>query len=277
MLDSAVRRSDVKSVVLVCDSPGGDTSDLFPCASFIRSCRAAKPLAAISSDAAYSAAYALGSAASKLFVSSVGGIGSIGVWTVHACVQRALQSAGVDMTVVSSGTKKTQGNPYEALSVAGRAELQKTCDYLRALFVQCVAESRACSASALMATEAAAYTAGEGVPMLADAVAEFDEVMEYMTALGKGRTQMLGGPDYPEGSRPTLAAPAQLHLSAGRVQTDPQLLSFEDTAGGVTSYSALDLQRLMAHERGGALTKTAEQKLSMLTRLQTLKRVTRRR
>ncbi|WP_196302053.1 S49 family peptidase, partial [Ralstonia solanacearum] len=44
---------------------------------------AVKPVWAVANDMAFSAAYALASAASRLFVSRTGGVGSIGVIAMH--------------------------------------------------------------------------------------------------------------------------------------------------------------------------------------------------
>jgi HK97 family phage prohead protease len=244
MCDSAMRRSDVKSLLLCCDSPGGDTSDLFPTAEYVRSLRGSgKPIAAISNDNCYSACYAIAASADQLFVMRTGGVGSIGVWVAHLDTSGALAQAGLRVTLIKSGARKTEGNPYEPLSDSARADLQKQCNYLRSLFVQHVAESRACSTSALLSTEAAAYTAGEGCPMLADAVVnDLSEPMDYLTA----RTKRLyaGGPGDKE-SPFNVESPQALHRGSQRQLSSGGFRSLA-APSGASGYSARDLARIEA-------------------------------
>jgi len=72
MLEMARDDSAVDALLLDIDSPGGESSGVFD-----------KPVWAVANDMAFSAAYALASAADKLFVSRTGGVGSIGVIAMH--------------------------------------------------------------------------------------------------------------------------------------------------------------------------------------------------
>ena len=243
MCDSAMRRSDVRSLLLCCDSPGGDASDLFQTAEYVRSLRGSgKPIAAVSNDNCFSACYAIASACDQVFVMRTGGVGSIGVWVAHISMQRALANAGLDLTLISSGTRKLDSNPYQPLSDAAKADLQKQCDYLRGLFISCVSESRACSPGSLLATEAKAYTAGEGVPMLADAVVnDLSEPMDYLTS--RTRRLYAGSPDDKEGL--FAEAPQALNLGTQRRLTFGGSASLS-APSGVSGYNARDMARIAA-------------------------------
>ena len=56
--------------------------------------RGVKPIRAYAAESAYSAAYSIASAADDITVSRTGGVGSIGVVTVHADYSQALDAGG---------------------------------------------------------------------------------------------------------------------------------------------------------------------------------------
>lgn len=78
-LDAALASPEVVAILLDIDSPGGESSGVFDLADRIRTASQVKPVWAVANDMAFSAAYALASAASKVFVSRTGGVGSIGL------------------------------------------------------------------------------------------------------------------------------------------------------------------------------------------------------
>lgn len=75
----AIAADDVDAVVLDVDSPGGGAEGCFDLVDTIYAARGSKPIWAILSESAYSAAYALASAADRVIVPRTGGTGSIGV------------------------------------------------------------------------------------------------------------------------------------------------------------------------------------------------------
>lgn len=82
-LDAAVADPQVQGILLDIDSPGGEAGGVFELAERIRAATAVKPVWAHANDAAYSAAYAIASAASRLTLSQTAGVGSIGVIALH--------------------------------------------------------------------------------------------------------------------------------------------------------------------------------------------------
>jgi capsid assembly protease len=173
----------VKSILMVCDSPGGEAcSDMFETAEYMRQLAAAKPMAAISKDSCYSAAYCLCCAANKVFVTSVGGVGSIGVWQAHVDISEALKQMGVKVTLIQSGDRKTFGNQFEPLAGEAKDEMQAECDRIRDMFVQAVAKARGVSADALYDTEAACFMADAGIPLVCDQVGTVADAMAYLRA-----------------------------------------------------------------------------------------------
>ena len=82
-LDAAIGNPAVSAILLDIDSPGGESGGVFDLADRIRAASQIKPVWAVANDMAFSAAYALASAASRVFVSRTGGVGSIGVIAMH--------------------------------------------------------------------------------------------------------------------------------------------------------------------------------------------------
>jgi ClpP class serine protease len=78
-VEVALNDAEVESILLDIDSPGGEVSGLFDLVDFIYESRNVKPIYAIANDYAFSAAYAIASATSKIFVNRTSGVGGIGV------------------------------------------------------------------------------------------------------------------------------------------------------------------------------------------------------
>ena len=172
---AAVNADDVAAVALLVNSPGGTVSGVFDLADTIYQARGIKPIWAILSEDAYSAAYALASAADHVTVPRTGGTGSIGIIKMHADLSKSLDKAGVQMTLLRYGAHKGDGNPFEPLSNEVRSAEQADIDYAGDLFVETVARNRGLKASEVKATEAATYVGPAGVTIgLADSVAAPD-------------------------------------------------------------------------------------------------------
>jgi signal peptide peptidase SppA len=181
-LEAALGDPLVAGIVLDIDSPGGETGGCFELARRVREAAGLKPVWAVANDAAFSAAYAIGCAAERLFVTETGGVGSIGVIALH--VDQSVKDAqdGYRYTAITAGERKNDYSPHEPLHDAARAALQAEVDRLHTLFVAHVAAMRGLPEDAVRATEAALFfgpqaaRAGlaDGVATLAAVLAEFD-------------------------------------------------------------------------------------------------------
>jgi ClpP class serine protease len=60
----------------------------------------------------------------------------------HEDVSKALEDAGVNVTLISSGKFKTEGNPFSPLPDDAKAFLQSSTDAYYAAFTQAVAKGR---------------------------------------------------------------------------------------------------------------------------------------
>ena len=181
-LDAALASPEVAAILLDVDSPGGESGGVFDLADRIRSASRIKPVWAVANDMAFSAAYALVSAASRVFVARTGGVGSIGVIAMH--IDQSVKDAkdGVRYTAVFAGERKNDLNPHEPISGEAHAVLKAEVDRVYDLFVETVARHRGLDADAVRATEAGLFFGPDAVAAgLADAVGGFDDALDQLT------------------------------------------------------------------------------------------------
>jgi ClpP class serine protease len=152
----------VKGIELDLDSCGGEVSGLFDLVDMVYGMSARrggkKPIWAILDDRAYSAAYAIASAADRITVPRTGGVASIGTIVIHSEFAEALKQDGIAVTIIRSDELKAEGNPYEALSADARDRIQAEIDDLNDLFVRTVARNRGLDEKAVRATRAGVFT-----------------------------------------------------------------------------------------------------------------------
>ena len=159
MVAAAAEDPAVRGILLEMDSPGGEVGGLFDLVDTIGviKTRSGKPLWAVASEAALSAAYAIASAADRLYVTRTGEVGSIGVVAVHLDGSGADAMAGLKWTLIGAGARKTDGNPHEPLSPRATADIQTDVDHLYDDLVALVARNRKRGADAVRAGEAAIW------------------------------------------------------------------------------------------------------------------------
>jgi signal peptide peptidase SppA len=182
-LMSALNDDSARAVVLDCNSPGGEVSGCFDLVDAIYEVRGDKPITAICDDMAYSACYAIASACDSIVLPRTGGVGSIGVITMHVEYSKALKGAGIEIQIFKYGDRKADGNPYNPLSKEAAASFQADIDSLGELFVDTVARNRGLTTAKVRATQAATYMGAAGVDAgLADAVLAPDEAFRVLLA-----------------------------------------------------------------------------------------------
>lgn len=191
-LERGLADPDVKGIALVVDSPGGHVAGCFELADRIFAARKIKPIQAFAHEHAYSAAYALASAASRITVSRTGGVGSVGVVTMHVSMEKAVAEAGYEITFIYAGKHKIDGNPYQALSDDAKNRIQARIDTQYDVFCAAVARNRKMEIAAVRKTEALTFTAAEAVDRgMADAVGPFDEALaNFHACLATGDSTM---------------------------------------------------------------------------------------
>lgn len=181
-LDAALASPEIAAILLDIDSPGGESGGVFDLADRIRAASEVKTVWAVANDMAFSAAYALASAATRVFVARTGGVGSIGVIAMH--VDQSVKDAqdGVRYTAVFAGERKNDLNPHEPISTEAHAVLKAEVDRIYDLFVETVARHRGLDADAVRATEAGLFFGPDAVATgLADAVGSLDDALTQLT------------------------------------------------------------------------------------------------
>jgi signal peptide peptidase SppA len=138
----AVEDSDVTSIVLDVDSPGGSVAGLIEFADDLRKLAAVKPIVAVANPMSASAAVWSTSGATEFVCAPGGMVGSIGVYAMHVDMSRAMDEAGLTITYVHYGEYKVEGNPYEPLGEEAAKSLQAEVDYFGHKFEGDVAKGR---------------------------------------------------------------------------------------------------------------------------------------
>ncbi len=136
---------EIGAIVLDVNSPGGQVNGVAEAASRIYEARGKKPVVAVANHLMASAAYWIGSAADEIVVSPSADIGSIGVFSVHQDVSKALEQDGIKVSIIKEGKYKTEGNPYEPLADEARAAIQSRVTESYDAFVNAVALHRGVS------------------------------------------------------------------------------------------------------------------------------------
>jgi ClpP class serine protease len=145
-LDTALRDTKVEAIVLDIASPGGSAFGIDRFATALRA--AEKPVVAPTGEQAASAAYWIGSAASRIVAEPTAMLGSIGV--VQAVAKQVQPDAWGEITfeIVSSGAPQKRADPR---TESGFAALQTPLNDLEAQFVAAVAQGRRTTAERVLA------------------------------------------------------------------------------------------------------------------------------
>lgn len=177
-IERGVSDDNVTGIALVIESGGGMVSGNWDLVEYIAEMRDVKPMRAIASEYAYSAAYNIAAATSHITVSRTGGLGSIGVIVTHFEYSKALEKSGIAVNFIRSKKDKAEGNPYEALSDGARDRIQADVDELHNQFVSMVALNRSMSESDVDATDAHTFMGAQAVEVgLADAVGNLNTAL----------------------------------------------------------------------------------------------------
>jgi signal peptide peptidase SppA len=186
-LAAALTDPTIKAIAMVCDSPGGEVTGCFDLADQFRQAREIKPLWTIVDGMACSAAYALACGAGRVTCSSVGYTGSIGVISGHVDYSKALEEAGVKITLIYAGDHKADGNEYEPLPESVKADFQAEIGAIYDQFVAVVARGRGLADKVIRSTEARSYLAAPGLDLrLCDAVmSPTDALLELVDLASK--------------------------------------------------------------------------------------------
>lgn len=247
-IEDAMAHPDVHAVLQVWESPGGEAQGAFEFADRMFALRGKKPMHAIADGMAASAAFLGGSAAGELAVTATGYAGSIGVVMRHVDFSRALANEGIAVTHIFAGAHKVDGNPYEALPAAVRADFQDQINALYGMFVSAVSRNMGLTAEAIRATEARTFMGQAAVDAgLASRVTTTDALITELAGL-RARS-------YPAGSaRSSTAKQKGLSMSGTQPAADAQQPATTAAAVSAPSFTQADVDR--ARAEGGQAERT---------------------
>lgn len=231
----ALADDDVTGIVFDVNSYGGEAAGCFELAAEIFASRDVKPSLALVDSNAYSAGYALASAASKMVVIPSAGVGSIGVIAMHINMAKMLDDFGLEITLMYEGKNKADGNPFEALSKDAKANIEAGIHMSYEAFVALVAQQRGLDAKVVRDTQSRGFRAEEALSLgLIDAIASPSEAVQAFLGELTGSTSQLAQKEVT--TMTTTAAPA--------AQTEGQANNEAATAAAAASAASGERARI---------------------------------
>lgn len=183
-LQAALDDTNVRSILLDINSPGGDADGCGELADAIRAACAVKPVWAYVGGMGASAAYWLASAADKIVCAPTAFLGSIGVRTAIIDTSKAEASAGIrEIEIISSNAPGKRDRPVDDEIVA---KAQKHVDSLEALFIGAVAANRGTTPEAVKAKfgQGDIVIGGDAVAAgMADEIGNYESTLAELAAL----------------------------------------------------------------------------------------------
>lgn len=179
---AALADPNITGIVFDVDSPGGEVKGCFDLVDEIYNARGIKPISAVVNETAFSAAYAIASAAEKIYLPRTGSVGSVGVIMVHMDQSQYDEKLGVKYTPIYAGARKNDFDRHSALSPEAAQVAQGIVESHYELFVKTTARNRGISPQIVRDTQAALYYGKNAVDIgLADSVAPWAKAMSEIT------------------------------------------------------------------------------------------------
>ena len=184
----------VDAIVLEFDSPGGSALGLPEAWEAIRAAQKLKPVVASANGVMASAALYIGSAATEVWVTPSGQIGSVGTYALHVDESRALEAEGigVEFIVADESPFKVEGNPYEPLGADARSEMKRMVNRYQGMFTRDLARGRGVSVDHVRERfgKGRMLSPQEAVAAkMADQVGTLDQAIRRAAALGRDRRE----------------------------------------------------------------------------------------
>ena len=179
--------SSVNTIMLEFNSPGGQVRGLPELADKIYAARGRKHVVAFVDALAASAAFWLATQADEVVITPSGSVGSVGVYMMHINQQKRMEASGIEITYISAGEYKVEGNPLEPLSEEARKYLQGRVNENYDQFLSAVARGRSTTPEDARENygRGRIMTAREAVEVgAADSIETYDHVLERLQRMG---------------------------------------------------------------------------------------------
>ena len=152
----------VRAIMLDVESPGGTVDGIEELAASVAAAGQSKPLYAYADGLMASAAYWASCGARSIGASSTAQVGSIGVVLMHREVSKALDNAGIKVSLLTAGRYKAAGNQAEPLTDEMRAYIQSSIDDVYDMFLSAVEAGRGVDrAKAMTMADGKIFLAGQ--------------------------------------------------------------------------------------------------------------------
>ena len=181
----AVDDPGARSILLDIDSPGGTVDGTQELANIVFAVREKKECIAFSDGSMTSAAYWIGSAARKIFISGdTVDVGSIGVVATHIDQSKWDESMGDSYTEIVAGRYKRIASAHQPLSKEGAAYIQDQVDHIYSVFITDIARNRGVSEEdALSMADGKVFIGKQALGVgLVDGVSTFDGLIDSLSA-----------------------------------------------------------------------------------------------
>jgi signal peptide peptidase SppA len=189
MVSTVAADPSIGTILYDYHTPGGAVPGIQELTAQMFALRGVKKQIAMVNDQASSAGYWLASQADEIISIPSGVAGSIGVFTAHSDLSQALAKEGINVTLISAGKHKLEGNPFEPLSDEAKAVLQARVDEAYGWFVRDVARGRKVTQAAVREGygEGRALTAKDALKAgLIDSIGTFEATVERLTGRAAG-------------------------------------------------------------------------------------------
>jgi signal peptide peptidase SppA len=180
MLEECERDTSIKTIILDIDSPGGTSVGVPELANRIKNCT--KEVISFTGNECCSAAYWLGSQASKFYATPSASVGSIGVYIAFPDCSEAFKMEGVRMDVIKSGAYKGAGIPGTSLDEGQRKMLQMEVEDIHADFKEAVKSVRSFVEDSSMEGQMFSGKRGAEAGLVTSLTNGFDEMLQELDA-----------------------------------------------------------------------------------------------
>lgn len=188
-LNRAAADDSVGQILHLFATPGGSVYGMTEWADAINAAKAKKPVIGVAQSLAASAGYWALSQCTEAYCSPSGEVGSIGVYSAHEDISKALELAGIKVELFSAGKYKTEGHPFGPMSDEAKAyQTERAADYY-GMFTKAVAKGRRVPIDAVRGGMGEGRVLGAQQALEAnmiDGVMSVDEVLANMQRTARG-------------------------------------------------------------------------------------------
>jgi signal peptide peptidase SppA len=235
MFSAAMNDPQAHSIALLTDSPGGSVSGVQLLARQIFAARGVKPVIALSDGMMASAAYWIGAAADKVYITDNTVLtGSIGVVATHEDFSKYMEMRGIKVTEITAGKYKRIASQYEPLSAEGRQSIQGMIDYVYSVFVNDVAAFRGTSPEDVLArmADGREFTGRQAIDAgLVDSELTLEAVIQQLNDDFQARSQ---------GGRPSIST-----TRSGTMSEETKTLSETEAQDRASKAAATERERVL--------------------------------